>query len=73
MRDQYRRLGTTEQHVFKPGNPVAAQRALPVVLLDTLVAVHALPTALPVVRPAVLPTGQDKDVAGMHREMLKRY
>ena len=62
VRDQHRRLAAAEQHVFKPGNPVAAPRALPVVLFHPLVAVLALPAALPVVRPAVLPAGQNEDV-----------
>ena len=59
---QHRRSIAAKQHVFKPGNPVATQGALPVVLLHALVAVGALPTALPVVGAAVQPAGEDKDI-----------
>ena len=66
VRDQHGGLVAGQQHFFKPGNPVAAQRALPVVLLDAHIAVQALPAALPVLGAAPLPAGQRQDVARLH-------
>ena len=59
---QYGGCSATEQHLLKPGDPVAAQGALPVMLLNPNIAVAALPPALPVVRAAVLPAREDEDV-----------
>jgi hypothetical protein len=61
VRHQHRGVVARQKNLFELRNPVAAQRAHPVVLLHPLVAVHTLPTALPVIRPAVLPAGQDQD------------
>ena len=70
VRHQHGGLGifvvVCQQHVFKPRNPVAAQRALPVVLLNPLVAMCEFPAALPMLGAAVLPAGQDENVLGVH-------
>ena len=55
-----------QQHVFQPGNPVATQRPDPVMLLHALVAVRALPAALPVAGATALPAGKNQDVARVH-------
>ena len=66
MRDQHGGLCTKQQHLFKPRNPVAAQRALPVVLFHSHVAMRPLPPALPVFWATALPAGEDEDVCGIH-------
>src|SRR5207244_7877857 len=49
-----------QQHLVEPHHPVAAPRPLPVVLLDALPAVAALPMALPVAGIGIQPAGQQQ-------------
>ncbi len=49
-----------QDHIFKPGDPVTPQGALPVVLLYPLVPMRALPQSLPMQRPGVEPAGQNQ-------------
>lgn len=68
VRGQQQRAGRGGQHgVLQAGRPVAAQGALPVVLLNPGVAVARLPMALPVAGAAAQPAGQDEDGGGLGR------
>src|SRR5665647_803617 len=64
--DQHGGLACGQQHVFQPRDPVATQRAHPVMLLHAPVTVGALPAALPVRGTAALPAGKNQDVARFH-------
>ena len=52
--------------LFQLRHPVATQRPHPIVLFDPDIAVQRLPTALPMVGPAVVPAGQKQEAGCGH-------
>ncbi|MCY1384414.1 hypothetical protein D9M69_726680 [compost metagenome] len=66
MGHENHRAVASQDDVFQPRDPVATARGHPVVLVHAAVAVQGFPAALPVVRPAVLPAGQDENVVRFH-------
>ena len=70
MRHEQRRLTAQQQCLFQSGNPVSPQGLHPVVLFQALVAVHRLPSALPMNRAGALPPGQNQDIGRLQFAIL---
>ena len=64
VRHQHHGVRAGQHGFFELDDPVAAQRAHPVVLLHALVTMQGFPAALPVVWPAVLPARQRQHRGG---------
>ncbi len=54
-------------YLFQPCNPIAAQRALPVVLLHSGKSVRSFPAALPMGGARIQPAWQQENSGHVHR------